>query len=64
MIFTLLLAPGWMGFSWSYLLLVLGIVMGVYLIVWALTWLQCKQDEEVLNALLKKRASGGNDRAS
>lgn len=56
---------GWLELRLTYFLLVFAMVLVVYLVVWALTWLQCKHDEEDLNALLEGREgkhSGTEDR--
>ena len=46
---------GWLELRVSYFLLVLGMIVMVYLVVWFLTWLQSKRDEGDLNELLRKR---------
>ncbi|MDO5844576.1 MAG: DUF3021 family protein [Methanocorpusculum sp.] len=54
-VYAIVLFLGWMQFAWQHALLLLGMVIAVYLVVWALTWTQSKSDEEKLNALLKAR---------
>ena len=46
---------GWLEMSVSYFLLICTIVLVVYVLVWLLTWLQSKHDEEDLNRLLAKQ---------
>ena len=52
-VYGVALLRGWMTFTWQYALILLGMVAGVYLIMWALAWMQGKRDAEKLNALLE-----------
>lgn len=47
---------GWLEMSVSYFLMITSIVLTVYVLVWFLTWLQSKHDEEDLNRLLTKQS--------
>lgn len=52
-ILAILWYVGWMEFNFSYFIVNLAIVVSVYLLVWLLTWIQSKRDEDTLNSLLK-----------
>lgn len=53
-VLLLVRAAGWLEPSLSYVLMIFGMVLVVYLGVWFLTWLQSKCDEKNLNSLLKR----------
>lgn len=58
-VYLIAILQGWMAFTWQYALILLSMVAGVYLIVWAITWMQGKRDAENLNALLKQTENKG-----
>lgn len=61
-VYAIAILQGWMAFTCQYALILLGMVAGVYLIVWVITWMQSKRDAEKLNALLKRpKDRGGHD---
>lgn len=47
---------GWLEMSMPYFLMIVSIVLVVYVLVWFVTWLQSKHDEEDLNRLLTKQS--------
>lgn len=52
---------GWLEMSMSYFLMICAMVLIVYVLVWFLTWLQSKHDEEELNRLLVKQLDEQKD---
>lgn len=51
---------GWLELSLSYFLLIGAMVVTVYLLVWLITYLQSKHDEEDLNRLLMRQPDKQN----
>lgn len=54
-IVLILYFAGWLEVSLSYFLFTFAMVTLVYLVVWLVTWIQSKHDEESLNRLLSKQ---------